>query len=304
MDKKYQLKTLFNGIELPLDDLEQLRLTPSLSQSMTRYQVLNFSLCIPHSFNVLVNTDGYDLIAYHPVYSYDYHIAPIIVTVNHEDVSALQLGSDLNQFTFMELILESLQSPLNFIKLEEYNVDGYEAVKVEQSFTELGKKQIIFLWMMNQTLVKVAVSFNEVLDYSDELTHFIIQNFKVNELKRQDEADAVVQDLEKILCANQEQEEGEAPAHLEYIKELNLVIPSSDQTDATNSQLPIFHISWKDEENSEFINSDGKSEKGEQDSQLQTPTIHQTFSLDEWLQVVGQMAAELAKRGTQDDELE
>ena len=35
MDKKYQLKTLFNGIELPLDDLEQLRLTPSLSQSMT-----------------------------------------------------------------------------------------------------------------------------------------------------------------------------------------------------------------------------------------------------------------------------
>lgn len=105
------------------------------------------------------------------------------MTVHHQDVSALQLGSDLNQFTFMELMLESFQSPLYFIKLEEYNVECYEAVKV-------------------------AVSFNEVLDYSDELTHFIIQSVKVNELKRQDEADAVVENFKKYCVGIRSKKRG------------------------------------------------------------------------------------------------
>ena len=65
----------------------------------------------------------------------------------------------------------------------------------------------------------------------------------------------------------------EASSHWESIKKLNIVIPSSDQIDETTSQLLIFHISFKDEKNSEFINSDGKNEKDEPDSQPQTPTI-------------------------------
>ncbi len=297
MEKNYQIKTLFNGVELALDDLEPLRLMKGLSQSMIRYQILNFSLCIPPSFNVLVNTDGYDFIGYHPVYRYDYHIAPIIVTVSHEDVSDLQLGSELNQFTFMEKILGSLQSPLNFIKLEEQSVDGYEAIKVEQCFTDLGKKQTTFLWMMDQTLVKVAISFNEALEYSDDFIRFIIQNFKVNGLKEYAEADAIIKDLEKL---SRKKEEREHSSHLDYSKELNLAVSSSSQTDEGKIETSTFQTMWQDGNSPEV----GKPEKTKRVTPSQVPVIHQTFSLDEWLQLVGQMASQVAKKGILDDQIE
>ena len=76
-------------------------------QSLSEYQVLNFSICVPSNLTVALNCDGYDFVAYQSNGHYGYTNSPLMVAIVNQPLQGVQFDGVSSQLSFLNKMVVS-----------------------------------------------------------------------------------------------------------------------------------------------------------------------------------------------------
>ena len=148
-------------------------------QSLSEYQVLNFSVCVPSNLTVALNCDGYDFVAYQSNGHYGYTNSPLMVAIVNQPLQGVQFDGVSSQLSFLNKIVNELQNQFKLLSVNETIINGYPALVINQEITVSGSHTSA-LFIANHTLTQLSISFNDSYSNAKELTQLILDSFTVS----------------------------------------------------------------------------------------------------------------------------
>lgn len=148
-------------------------------QSLSEYQVLNFSICVPSNLTVALNCDGYDFVAYQSNGHYGYTNSPLMVAIVNQPLQGVQFDGVSSQLSFLNKIVNELQNQFKLLSVNETIINGYPALVINQEITVSGSHTSA-LFIANHTLTQLSISFNDSYSNAKELTQLILDSFTVS----------------------------------------------------------------------------------------------------------------------------
>lgn len=149
---------------------------------LVRYQLMDASIMIPRQLEVLMNLDGYDLMAIEGQSSVD---SPLTISITRQ-----QLDEGMTPVMKNQQLLMRKSAEIKGIK-----VDGYQGMIIKNDLGFKGCETSLIV-VVNQIMIKVTVLFNEYFVNMDEVTNKILKSFHLN--LPQDPSNASVKEMKAI----------------------------------------------------------------------------------------------------------